>query len=164
MLNTATETDTIRRRGSSPGRSAGNESADPVYAMPNARVDQFLKEYTRWVANQDNIQAVALVGSYARGTATEASDVDLVVVANDPALYLQERSWTHVFGEVWNQEVEGYGKVISLRVQYTDGLEVEYGLTDETWAAFPPDEGTRELVAGGMRVLFERWPLLSRHI
>ena len=104
---------------------------------------------------------MALVGSYARGTATEASDVDLVVLANEPALYLQERAWTHLFGNVVNQQVEEYGKVTSLRVQYADGLEVEYGLTDASWATAPVDQGTREVVSAGMKVLFERTPLLS---
>ena len=125
------------------------------------RVDQFVKEYTQWVTKQGNIQAVALVGSYARGTATESSDVDLVVLANEPALYLQERAWTHLFGNVVNQQVEEYGKVTSLRVQYADGLEVEYGLTDASWATAPVDQGTREVVSAGMKVLFERTPLLS---
>ena len=129
--------------------------------MTKVRVDQFVKEYTQWVTNQGNIQAVALVGSYARGTATEASDVDLVVLANEPALYLQERAWTHLFGNVVNQQVEEYGKVTSLRVQYADGLEVEYGLTDASWATAPVDQGTREVVSAGMKVLFERTPLLA---
>jgi predicted nucleotidyltransferase len=117
--------------------------------------------FSRWASGQVDIQAVALVGSYARGTATETSDVDLVVVANQPDLYLQDRTWPEAFGEVVNQRVEDYGKLISLRVQYADKLEVEYGLTDASWAEIPLDEGTREVISGGMKVLFERRPLLS---
>jgi predicted nucleotidyltransferase len=130
-------------------------------AMTRLRVEQFLKEFVDWGTDQSTIEAIALVGSYARGTATETSDVDLVVLAHQPGLYLHERTWTDAFGEVLNQQVEDYGKLISLRVHYADGLEVEYGLTDPNWAALPLDEGTREVISRGMKVLFEREPVLS---
>lgn len=129
--------------------------------MTKIRVEQFLHEFSHWATDQGNIEAVALVGSYARGTATETSDVDLVVLANQPDLYLQERTWTQTFGKIVNQRVEDYGKLISLRVRYTDGLEVEFGLTDASWASVPLDEGTREVISGGMKVLFERGSILS---
>jgi len=129
--------------------------------MTKLRVEQFLREFVHWATDQSNVKAVAPVGSYARGTATETSDVDLVVLANQPGLYLHERTWTHAYGEVVNQRVEDYGKLVSLRVHYADGLEVEYGLTDASWAAVPLDEGTREVISHGMKVLFERGTVLS---
>src|SRR5688572_3520261 len=123
----------MRRPTKRCSRQAARECAGSV-AMGRIRVEEFLREFTRWASGQGDIQAVALVGSYARGTATETSDVDLVVVANQPQLYLKERTWTYAFGEVVNQRVEEYGRLISLRVQYAKGLEVEYGLTDPGWA------------------------------
>lgn len=131
--------------------------------MTKDRVERFLSESTRWASGQSDIQAVALVGSYARGTANEASDVDLIVVANRPSLYLEDRAWALAFGKIVSQQVEDYGRLVSLRIRYEDQLEVEYGLTDKGWTALPLDEGTREVIAGGMNVLFEREPLLSRH-
>jgi len=130
--------------------------------MTKLRVEQFLHEFSRWAINRRDIQGAALVGSFARGTATETSDVDLVVLANQPDLYLQERSWAEAFGKVVNQQIEDYGKLVSLRIEYADGLEVEYGFTDVSWASAPLDEGTREVISRGMRVLFEREPLFSR--
>ena len=44
----------------------------------------FLNQFAEWSSNQPDIHAVALVGSYARQTATDASDVDLVIVASRP--------------------------------------------------------------------------------
>jgi hypothetical protein len=46
---------------------------------------------------------------------------------------------------------------------YQNGVEVEYGITTPDWAAIPLDAGTREVISGGMIVLFERGILLSRH-
>ena len=135
----------------------------PIRAGSLGRVEQFLHDLHDWASGQSDIKAVALVGSHARKGATEDSDVDLVIVATQPDVYLRNTAWAQRFGTIKRQQVEDYGKVTSVRVWYDEGLEVEYGLTDETWAALPLDEGSREVISGGMRVLCERGDTLSRH-
>ena len=127
-------------------------------------VYHFLDDITRWASAQPDILALALVGSYARNAAHETSDVDLVLISMQPDYYLNSRDWIQQFGTVEKQQVEDYGLVTSLRVWYSGGLEVEYGLTDERWAARPLDEGTRQVIADGMRILFEREVILSQHL
>lgn len=127
------------------------------------QVEQFLSEFTTWAATQPDIQAVALVGSYARNAAKETSDVDLVLIVDQPRLYLDNSDWAQRFGVIQRQQVEDYGPLISSRIEYADGREVEYGITDERWAALPLDEGSRQVIDDGMRILFERGPILSRH-
>lgn len=131
--------------------------------VPAGSVAQFLNDFTEWAAAQPTIAAVALVGSHARGAATAASDIDLVLLVHGPRQYLDDTHWAERFGAIRQRQVEDYGKVTSLRVWYQDGREVEYGLTDETWAALPLDAGTARVIGDGMRVLFERRPLLSAH-
>jgi predicted nucleotidyltransferase len=128
-----------------------------------SRVEQFLQDFTAWAGAQADVLAAALVGSHARGTATAESDVDLVLIVTQPERYLQDSAWVEHFGPVAESQLEDYGRLTSLRVWYQDGLEVEYGLTDATWAVAPLDPGSAQVIAGGMRVLFERQPLLSRH-
>jgi len=125
------------------------------------RVDSFLFEFKRWAATEASILAVAFIGSHARGTSTTESDVDLVVVVSFPNIYLKHRQWTSLFGNVERDRIEDYGNCTSLRVWYSDGLEVEYGFVDESCAALPLGEGTRKIVTDGMKVIFERKPLLS---
>jgi predicted nucleotidyltransferase len=96
---------------------------------------------------------VALVGSYARRTALETSDIDLVLLVQQPQHYLEDRCWTERFGAVRQRQVEPYGNVTSLRVWYAGGLEVEYGLTDTRWAALPLEAGTERVISDGMRVM-----------
>jgi len=132
--------------------------------MKPEQVQEFLADLTMWAWAQQDIEAVALVGSYARNAATPTSDVDVVILAQEPRLYLQDQTWLQRFGTIRTQEVAYYGLVTSLRVFYTNGLEVEFGVTSVRWAAAPLDEGTRQVIAGGMRVLFERSPILSRHL
>ena len=132
-------------------------------ATDRGRVEQFLHDFSDWASGQSDIETVALVGSHARNEATDDSDVDLVIVATQPDVYLQNTAWAQRFGTIKRQQVENYGKVTSLRVWYADGLEIEYGLTDETWATLPLDEGTQAVISRGMRVLCERGDILSRH-
>jgi predicted nucleotidyltransferase len=132
--------------------------------MISDQVALFLKQMTQWASAQADILALALVGSYARNAAKETSDVDLVLIAVDPGQYLKDQSWVQRFGTVEKSQVEDYGLLTSIRVWYRDGLEIEYGITDERWAAIPLDAGTQRVIADGMRVLFECDDILSRHL
>jgi predicted nucleotidyltransferase len=129
--------------------------------MTTRSVETFLQQITAWAKTEQGILSLGLVGSQARGTAGPDSDVDLVILARDPQSFLQDTTWLARFGAVENRQVEDYGRVQSLRVWYRGGLEVEYGLTDAGWAALPLDPGTRRVVADGLRVLWERQPLLA---
>jgi predicted nucleotidyltransferase len=126
-------------------------------------VKRFLDTFTQWASGQEEVQALALVGSYARNAAKETSDIDLVMIVREPDRYLHNLKWIEDFGNVEKYQIEDYGLLISVRVWYADGREVEYGLTDERWAAVPLDAGSRRVIEDGMQVLFERRPILSRH-
>lgn len=127
------------------------------------QVIDFIEDFMRWSKRRRDIRAVALVGSYAREAATETSDVDLVILADKPQEYITDTQWLRVFGRVIAQKVEDYGKLTSLRVWYESGLEIEYGFTTRDWAKTPLDAGTKQVIDGGMRVLFEKEVLLSPH-
>lgn len=126
-----------------------------------AHIREFIDAITAWSAAQSDILAVALVGSYARNLASEASDIDLVLLVKDPSLYLADTAWASRFGSIASQSIEDWGMVTSLRVFYAPEPEVEYGFTTAAWAAQPLDDGTRRVIQDGMLVLYERVPLLS---
>ncbi len=125
------------------------------------QVIDFIEDFMRWSKRRRDIRAVALVGSYARMQANPSSDVDLVIIANDPQKYLSQTEWLRGFGIVITQKVEDYGKLTSLRVWYESGLEIEYGFTTREWVKTPLDKGTKRVIEDGLRVLFEKETLLS---
>ena len=126
-------------------------------------IRDFLNAFVDWASAQGDVQAIALVGSYARDEARDDSDIDLVLLTDEPQKYLEDLKWIEIFGAVEKYQTEDYGKLISIRVWYRNGAEVEYGITTPDWAAVPLDAGTREVIRGGMTVLFERENLLSQH-
>lgn len=132
--------------------------------MKDIDIRNFLDPFVNWAAAQPDVQALALVGSYARGEARDDSDIDLVLLTNRPQKYLEDLKWIDRFGLVEKYQTEDYGKLISIRVWYQNGSEVEYGITTPDWGVAPLDAGTQEVIRGGMSVLFERGNLLSQHV
>jgi uncharacterized protein len=124
--------------------------------MVEMEIENLLVAVKRWAEDQPEIQGVLLVGSHARGTARPDSDVDLVILTDNPKRYLDSASFAEDWGAVSKWQVEDWGKVTALRVWYADGLEVEYGFALPDWAAQPLDPGTRQVIAEGMRVVFDR--------
>ena len=128
---------------------------------PMTDIQPFLDRVVLWAMDHADIQAIALVGSYARAKATPSSDVDLALLVDEPGSYLADPGWINLFGSPARHQVEDYGRLTSLRVWYLDEFEVEFGLTDPGWAAQPLDEGTDRVLMDGVKVLYERKPLLS---
>ncbi len=128
----------------------------------------FSKSVRTWGEARSDIAGILLVGSWARGEAGPGSDVDLVILVEDPGALLADRSWLEHMGSVVSVQEEDWGKVQSLRVVHTSGLEVEYGLTSWSWLAEPLDEGTTSVLMAGAKVIFDRdgslLPLLQAYL
>ena len=102
-------------------------------------IRDFLNAFVTWVSNQSDVQAAALVGSHARGAAQGESDIDLVILTDQPQKYLESTDWAEHFGTFERHQIENYGNLTSVRVWYQDGNEVEYGITKgepPTWRNF----------------------------
>src|SRR5260370_34356130 len=107
--------------------------------MTVVKVTSFLEAFDSWARAQPDIEAAALVGSHARNTATEESDVDLMILTAMVARYFENQSWISGFGDVGECKVEKWGRVKSLRALYKDGKEVEYNFSTPDWAGVPID-------------------------
>jgi nucleotidyltransferase-like protein len=125
-----------------------------------------VSEVTRWAEARGGVQALGLVGSWARGQARADSDIDLIVLAAKPERYresawLDELDWSRVGAKPATWTDETYGAVWSRRVLLDDGTEVEFSFGSPSWAAVDPfDAGTRRVLSGGCRVLHDPEGLL----
>ncbi len=120
------------------------------------RADAFLVRLQRWAELRTDIRALLVVGSYARADARPDSDLDVLLLVENPRAYLDDVSFMHELGTVRESRVEDYGRVTSLRVHFDDGLEAELGVAPRNWASEPHDAGTLRVVKGGVRILFDR--------
>ena len=62
-------------------------------------IRDFLEAFVNWASAHEDVQAIALVGSYARGEARDDSDIDLVLLTDQSQKYLEELKWIERF--VW---------------------------------------------------------------
>ena len=115
-----------------------------------------------WAPDQPGVLGIALVGSCARGTQREDSDIDLVLVTKDPQWWLREDEWLERFGNPKIVGLEDYGLLQSRRVRYQSGIEVEFGVTTDKWLNTAPiDEGSRSVMSDGHRILDDKAGLFS---
>jgi uncharacterized protein len=126
-------------------------------------IEPWLAQVVTWASARADVLAVGLVGSHARGAATEDSDVDLVLVVECTAGYLSDAGWLESFGSLVSVRDEDHGLVQSRRARYVNGLEVEWGLADRRWTHTQPLDGpTADVIAAGMRILHDPHGLLQR--
>ncbi len=119
-------------------------------------ITYFLDSVKKWGEKEEQIRAIILVGSYARGSQKEDSDVDLVIISTNRRLFW-ESNFVDGFGRVTKFQKEDWGRVTSLRVWYDNNcLEVEFGITTPVWLEKPLDEGTRRTLSDGFKVLLDK--------
>lgn len=125
-------------------------------------VNDFCTQLILWAQTRHDIIGVALVGSWARDQARADSDVDLVIIADNPDAYITDTAWAAEFGNITEQSTEDWGPLTSVRAFYASGLEVEFGFTSRAWAATDPvDQGTRLVVIDGLKILLDKEGLFA---
>lgn len=116
----------------------------------------FLDKIKKYAEENDMINAVVLVGSYARGEEREDSDVNLTIISTTPKLLLEDKKFVENFGKVMKSQEESYGLVTSIRVWYEDNLEVDFRITSPLWISRPLDEGTLKVLKDGYKVILDK--------
>jgi uncharacterized protein len=109
-----------------------------------------------WARSDPTIIAVGLAGSEARGEARLDSDVDLIVLVQQPERWLADETWYRAFGDVRLVRAEQFGALTERRLRLASGLDIEVGIVPASWAGNDPvDPGTLRVVREGFRVLYE---------
>lgn len=132
--------------------------------MTNApQSERLVAILTAWTERTPSILGLALIGSHARGAARADSDIDLMLITREPYAFRNSHTWVegidwgaaHSSVAEWH-DVQ-YGRVWSRHFRLVDGSELELSFVDPSWAAVDPlDAGTRDVIAGGCRILVDR--------
>jgi len=61
-------------------------------------VQNLLKKIKNWAHKNNDLNSLLLVGSYARNEVHQDSDIDLVLIFNDPKKYINNLDWIKEFG------------------------------------------------------------------
>lgn len=124
-------------------------------------VDALVVRVARWAEKQADVRGLAVVGSWARGDADKDSDVDFVLLVDQPDAYLNDAAWIEQFGAMALIRTKRWGVLTERRLALPSGLEVDVGIAPVSWAAKTPidagtiDVGTRQVVSDGIRVVYD---------
>ena len=126
-----------------------------------AEVEDLVTRIAAFARTRPDIRAVALVGSWARGQAGPDSDVDVVVLTDDPLAYLDRSEWAaEIGGELI--VTRPWGAITERRLRLPSGLEVDVGVGRPSWAAIDPaDPGTRAVVQAGLKIIHDPEGMLA---
>ncbi|MEM1001296.1 MAG: nucleotidyltransferase domain-containing protein [Bacteroidota bacterium] len=132
--------------------------------MNKDQLESILKLCTEFAKKNDNIIAMALCGSWARGNANLDSDIDLSIVVKDQlgfkqTYWLEELNLVGINAKLHHYKDEVYGVVWSRHVFLESGIEIEFSFANKSWTNTKPiDKGTLRVVSDGYKILYD--PLL----
>jgi GNAT superfamily N-acetyltransferase len=143
-----------------PFDSQSHQKADAANAIVRA--------VTAWALAHEDIRAMALVGSWARGNPHRDSDIDLLLLSNRADEYRRRRKWlTEVDFEgvgyrVLSTKNASYGAVWSRHVTLVPTSKVELTFARCSWARIDPvNIGTRSIVKDAFRVIIDKDRILA---
>ena len=119
-------------------------------------LEEFISKLKEYAENSSHIESVLIVGSYARGTNKENSDIDIIIISSNKSEMVADQLFTQAFGEVHKQQTEYYGACTSIRVWYGDGKEVEFGIEEPSWISIPLDSGTNKVLSDGYELIVDK--------
>lgn len=120
-----------------------------------------------WVAKTEDLRALALCGSWARGNARPDSDLDLLVLARPPAIESRSQApalipFANAGFRLQSCRWATYGVVHSAHIQLEPDAEVELTFATLNWASTTSiDDGTRRVVTDGFAILLDKDGALS---
>ena len=104
-----------------------------MQTLNTERVNSILEKVAQWAFRQTDIAAVALVGSWTHSTAQVDSDIDLMLLVNNPKEFRKDQKWIDeihwalVNAEVANWIDKDYGVIWSRHIYLNDSTEIEFG-------------------------------------
>ena len=131
-------------------------------------VKDILDITTDFAKSNNQILAVGLCGSYARGDAIPDSDLDLLILVKDKLAFKRMDWMPEVQFEKIEEEVECfkdaiYGQVWSRHIFLKNGFEIEFCFANKSWANIKNlDEGTRKVVLDGFRTIYDPQHILNK--
>ena len=118
-------------------------------------IENFINALKDFSANTSYIESVIIVGSYARGTNKESSDLNIIITPNKSEMD-RNQDFVQSFGEVYKKQTEYYGACTSIRVWYKNGPEVEFEIVEPSWIEKPLDTGTSKVLSDGCKIVIDK--------
>jgi len=139
--------------------------------MNRVSAEAVIEAVAAWARTRDDVRALALVGSWARGNARPTSDVDLLVLSDCAEEYRRRREWMSEIDfdraghSIKSSNDATYGAVWSRHIHLHPAAEVELTFARCDWANVAPiDSGNCAIVRDAFRIILDKDAILARLI
>jgi predicted nucleotidyltransferase len=137
-------------------------------SMKLAEANALTAAVCSWAIRREDIRAMAMVGSWARGNPGPASDLDLLLLSDLAYDYRRRSTWLNEIDfqnagfRLRSSESAIYGVVWSRHVHLMPSAEVELTFANCSWAITDPvDSGTRAVVKDAFQIIVDRDGILA---
>jgi uncharacterized protein len=137
--------------------------------MQLAEANALTAAVANWAIARDDIRAMALLGSWARGDPRPSSDLDLLLLSELVPDYQHCGTWLTKIDfqnagfQLRSSESAIYGVVWSQHLHLVPAAEVELTFARCSWASTDPvDNGTRAVVKDAFQIIFDRDEILAK--
>jgi uncharacterized protein len=137
--------------------------------MKAADANAIVRTVATWAVDHEDIRAMALIGSWARGDPHQGSDIDLLLLSDRAAEYRLRREWLAEISfegagyRILSSEDASYGAVWSRHIILMPSAKVELTFAQCSWARTDPvDLGTRSIVKDAFEIIFDKDGTLAR--
>lgn len=97
------------------------------------KYEKFIHMLREFAEITTHIESVIIVGSYARGTNKEDSDLDIVIITSNQSEMVAHQDFVLNFGEVIKKQTEYYGACTYVRVWYKNHIVNNHGYDCIYW-------------------------------
>ncbi len=133
------------------------------------KIDALLTQIGRWATARADISALMLFGSWARGEATAASDVDIKIICDLPGDYrsgddwLQDINWAGAGFSILSWKMDDFGDHLRQMVCLDPELELEFSFSTPDWCDTEAiATGTAKVMGKGTHIQYDRDGLLTK--
>lgn len=129
------------------------------------RYNRLIDRIVRWGEREESLFAVLVIGSQVREDhpADESSDLDLVMVVDEPGAYLESDGWLKEIGPFHISFVENtVADERERRVLFDGALDVDFTLLSKGSVQKLESEQVRGILGRGCRVLIDKIGLADR--
>jgi hypothetical protein len=137
--------------------------------MNAAETDRLIAVIQWLVTGRDDLRGMAVCGSWARGNPRPDSDLDVLIVAQNPDSLRRDQKWIRElnFSDVGfcylGHKTARYGVVWSAHIELEPEAKLELTFAKESWASVHPiAQGTRDVVTDAFNVLIDKDGALQR--
>ena len=129
--------------------------ADPAGGNMEKQLEYIVERLKIFDRDKYEIELIILVGSYARNEQKINSDIDIMILSNNPTALIEDVLSSQFFDNEKSKIKEIYGNTTSIRL-YTSDIELELSISDLNWISIPLDYGVERILQDGFQIIYDK--------